>query len=136
MHPGIYAYGKMWDIETNPQSTAYISPENEGIYYQGCFWGGSSNEVCKMISKLKNNTQVDLDNNIVAKWHDESHLNHYLFDNKDRTVTISSAFCYPENWKLPIEKIIVHKEKNINQYPKFEGYSNKYSSEIMQIFKK
>jgi hypothetical protein len=121
MHPGIYAYGKMWDIETNPKSTAYILPENEGIYHQGCFWGGSSNEVCKMISELKNNTQIDLDNNIVAKWHDESHLNYYLFDNKDKVVTISSSYCYPENWQLPIHKIIIHKEKNINQYPKFEG---------------
>jgi hypothetical protein len=120
-HPGIYVYDKMWTIETNPQSTAYISPENEGIYHQGCFWGGSSNEICKMISELKNNTQTDLDNNIIAKWHDESHLNYYLYKNKDRVVTISSSYSYPENWQLPIEKIIIHKEKNMNQYPRFPG---------------
>jgi hypothetical protein len=121
MHPGIYVSDKMWTIETNPQSTAYISPENEGIYHQGCFWGGSSNEICKMISELKNNTQTDLDNNIIAKWHDESHLNYYLYKNKDRVVTISSSYSYPENWQLPIEKIIIHKEKNMNQYPRFPG---------------
>lgn len=121
VHPGIYFFGKMWDVETNPKSTAYISSENEGIYHQGCFWGGTSNEVCKMISELKNNTQIDLDNSVVAKWHDESHLNFYLFKNKDIVSSISSSYSYPENWNLPIEKIIIHKEKNSNQYPRFQG---------------
>jgi hypothetical protein len=121
MHPGIYAYGHMWDIETNPKSTAYISPENKGIYHQGCFWGGSSIEICKMIDKLNNNIEIDLSNNIIAKWHDESHLNHYLFNNKNKVFTISSSFCYPENWNLQIPKIIIHKDKNMKEYPRFEG---------------
>lgn len=121
VHPGIYVLGKMWDIETNPQSTAYIPPENEGIYHQGCFWGGSSSEICKMISELKDNTQIDLNNNIVAKWHDESHLNSYLFKNKNKVISMPSSYSYPEKWQLPFEKIIIHKEKNNNQYPRFQG---------------
>jgi hypothetical protein len=45
---------------------------------------------------LKNNVDIDSENNIVALWHDESHLNKYILDRNDLTI-LSPAYCYPEN---------------------------------------
>lgn len=120
-HPAAYYFSNFWDIETNKDSLAYLDKNNPWIYHQGCFWGGQSKNVIEMIEILKENINKDLQNNIVAKWHDESHLNNYFFKNKNLVTTLPSSFCYPEKWNLPIEKIILHKDKNMIEYPRFEG---------------
>lgn len=102
----------LWEVETNPASTAYLNPNNIGHYVQGCFWGGKPNEIIKMVTQLRENAQIDLNNDFIAKWFDESHLNKYFFDNKEIVSQVSSSYSYPENWNLPIEKLIIHRDKN------------------------
>lgn len=64
--------------ERNPNSQAYI-PFNQGKYYvTGALNSGKVSEYIKMCEKISSNIQQDLRNNIIAVWHDESHLNHYL----------------------------------------------------------
>lgn len=120
-HPASFFMDPFWDIETNNKSTAFLDPNNPWIYHQGCLWGGKSKEIIKMNEVLYNNIQMDFSNSIVAKWHDESHLNNYFYNNREKVLTISSSYCYPENWSLPCEKIIIHKDKNMDEYPRFQG---------------
>lgn len=85
-------------FETNSLSLAYVNAEKElpEIYYQGCLWGGKVPEVLKMIDELQDRTNKDLENNIIAIWHDESHLNKYFIENKNLVHTLGPEYAYPE----------------------------------------
>ena len=122
-HPAKFYYPDFWDVDKNPNSKAYIPEPFDPhlVYHQGCLWGGSGEQIYKLITTLQNNTQIDLDNDVVAKWHDESHLNRYFFDNQSIVTTLSSSYCYPENWNLPIEKLIIHKDKSMQEFPRHSG---------------
>lgn len=114
-HPGNHLDQNFWDVETNEESTAYLNPDIRGHYVQGCFWGGKTKNVLDMCEVLYHNYAIDLEKGIIAKWYDESHLNRYFFDNQEITSTVSSSYSYPTGYDLPIEKIILHREKNSNK---------------------
>ena len=110
-HPGFYnKQEKDFTYERNPKSMAYI--EQGKYYFMGGFNGGKANEFLSLIDECKKNIHIDLSNGIVAVWHDESHLNHYLL-NKNVKI-LSPSYGYPENWSLPFEKkiIILDKQKH------------------------
>lgn len=102
-HPGFYNKPRRdFSYETRKESTAYIA-DNEGEYYFcGGFNGGK--DYLKMAQTISNNIDIDKNNGITAVWHDESHLNRYLIDNKP-DVVLTPEYCYPEpptglNWGL------------------------------------
>lgn len=64
-----------------PKSTAYISESSNNRYYYGGFFGGKSEDFIFMINELKNRIDIDIMNGYIALWHDESHLNCYLYQN-------------------------------------------------------
>jgi histo-blood group ABO system transferase len=98
LHPGFYhSVRSEFTYETNKKSKAYIK-SNEGIhYYQGCLHGGSRETFLDMCNTIKNNIDEDLKRNIIALWHDESHLNRYFIDNPP-SLSLSPDFAVPENW--------------------------------------
>lgn len=100
--------------ETRRESTACILPNEKLVYYSGAFNGGRRNEFLKMCEMLAANIQTDLDNKIIALWHDESHTNRYFVDHPPSKV-LSPAYCYPEGWSLPYEKKIIALDKNHEQ---------------------
>lgn len=121
-HPGQFMYGPVCEFETNPKSKACVTKSiNDTQYRQGCFWGGKNPHVLEMIGQLEGNVNKDLENDIVAAWHDESHLNKFFTDNEDKVVTLKAGFAYPEMWKMPTEKYIIHKDKNMTEFPRFRG---------------
>jgi hypothetical protein len=66
-------------FERNPKSTAYVGYYNQpDKYIVSSLFGAKTNEFISMCKELKNNIDIDLKNGIIAIWHDESHLNHYL----------------------------------------------------------
>lgn len=93
LHPGFY--GKCGTPERRPDSTAFIPHERDNSYYCGGFFGGSSKAFLKMIDTIKNNIDLDLSKNIIAIWHDESHLNRYFLDNPPKSV-LGLGFSCPE----------------------------------------
>jgi hypothetical protein len=107
-------------FETNPLSLAYVNTEKEipTVYYQGCLWGGKVPEVLEMIDELKNRTNKDLENNVIAVWHDESHLNKYFIENKDKVHTLGSQYAYPEVFSdhCNFEPKIIHLAKDNSKY--------------------
>lgn len=82
-HPGYYCTdcdSNKYPYERNRHSTAYI-PYGEGFHYiQAAFYGGFSADFLEMSQTIADNIDKDLENGIVALWHDESHTNRYLYD--------------------------------------------------------
>lgn len=88
-------------FETNPESTACVSDSTCTMdYYQACFYGGTTIEMVTMFDLLRKNIASDLKKNIIAKWHDESHLNWYFrqIDPRPKNLGDSYAFPNPEKW--------------------------------------
>lgn len=84
--------------ETRAASTACIR-SNEGKYYfAGGLVGGTSSEFLKLAHTVTNNIMTDLNNGIVAVWHDESHINRYFIDHEP-TLILNELYCYPECWR-------------------------------------
>lgn len=74
---------KKYTYDRNPKSTAYIA-YNEGEYYfTGALNGGTSEAYLELCHTLFNNTQSDLNNDVIALWHDESHLNKFALGRND-----------------------------------------------------
>jgi len=86
-------------FETNPKSLACIDFDKNSpkVYYQGCLWGGRVPEVLDLIDELENRIDRDLENNVIAIWHDESHLNKYFIEHYDKVNTLGPEYAYPEN---------------------------------------
>lgn len=100
-HPGYIGNKPLWpdpscDYDRNPESTAYVAPNNGTFYFAGGFYGGSYKEFMKLVHTTTTNIISDLEKDIIACWHDESHINRYFIDHKP-TVMLSPSYCYPEH---------------------------------------
>lgn len=97
--------------DRNPHSTAYI-PFYKGKYYvRGGVNGGKTQNFLHLIQTLHQATQTNLQRNIIALWHDESHLNHYMINQKNIKV-FHPGYCYAQGCDEPFEVFILLREKS------------------------
>lgn len=108
-HPG--HYGRRGTPETNTNSLACVHEHEDMQYFAGGFNGGKSSVFLEMSKKLSDNIDDDFSRNIIAVWHDESHINRYLIDNPP-TKILNPSYCYPESWNIPFEKRLLALDKN------------------------
>lgn len=104
-HPDTYAY------ERNSQSKAYI-PFGDGRYYfQGGFYGGKVNEFLEMSQWIKEQTDIDIAQNIIPIYHDESYVNRYFCERNP--LIIGTQYAKAEQWRLKgdFKGIILDKDK-------------------------
>lgn len=94
IHPCLYS--GPGTPERNPRSKAFIPLEANNRYYCGGFFGGKSDSFVSMSKEIMDNINDDLSNGIIAVWHDESHINKYLYENPP-TVTLDHPFAVAEN---------------------------------------
>jgi histo-blood group ABO system transferase len=103
--------------DRNPKSLAYVSHDEGKTYYAGGFNGGRTKNFIEMSEVIANNVNKDLENSIVALWHDESHMNRYLIDNPP-TLELTPSYCYAEEFygsNYPYEPKIIALKKNHNE---------------------
>ena len=69
-----------YPYERNKNSAAYIAPYEKQpyLYYMGGLNGGEAKAYLNMISTLAQNIRRDYDAGIIARVHDESHINKYF----------------------------------------------------------
>ncbi|CAN2170463.1 Glycosyl transferase, family 6 [Candidatus Nanopelagicaceae bacterium] len=67
--------------ETRRNSRAFVPRANRKTYVHGAIWMGENGAFKEMVCVLAENVQVDLQNGLIAIWHDESHLNWYCSNN-------------------------------------------------------
>ncbi len=109
-HP-INIGGNRGDYETNPASVACVRPDEGQFYFAGAFYGAKRDEFFKMMDILTKSVETDLKNNVMAKWHDESHLNRYFIDHKP-LFALPPQFCCFEGWKIPARKLLARSKEN------------------------
>jgi len=125
MHPGFI--GQVGPFETNIKSTAGVLNEklDLSIYCQGCLWGGKTDSFIKMVKELTDRVDKDLSNNLIAAWHDESHMNRYFAERRNEVNVLNSGYAQPEvgydHIKLQYETKMLHLHKDMKDYPRFEG---------------
>tara|TARA_R100000231_G_scaffold97115_1_gene72616 strand:- start:20 stop:736 length:717 start_codon:yes stop_codon:yes gene_type:complete len=110
---------EIYPYEKRKESTAYISNENHDKYYAAAFVGGRASTFLKMAKTISERVEEDERNGIIAKWHDESHLNKYF--NENPPVQLSPSYMFPEeligNNQYPYSPKIValKKDSSFNQ---------------------
>ncbi len=115
-HPGFYAKDNTeFTYERNPESLAYI-PEGEGnVYVAGGLNGGETKAFLEMAKELQRRIKLDEEKGIIAIYHDESHINRYVYELEDYKL-LHPGYLYPEDWKMPFQKVcfLLAKSKYIN----------------------
>ena len=97
--------------ESNPNSLAYVAPNEEMEYLAGGFNGGTSVEYLKMSKVLSDRINDDFSRGIIAIWHDESHMNRYFIDNKP-TLLLDPSYCFHEGSTRTFKRKLLALSKN------------------------
>jgi hypothetical protein len=83
--------------ETNMQSSAFVPRNSRRNYACGGVWIGNRDKFIDFLQVMSVNVQKDLKLNIVAKWHDESHLNWWV--SKYKLNLRDPDFCFDPTYK-------------------------------------
>lgn len=146
-HPGFFDKPvELFSYENNPSSLAAVKPGEGEYYFMGGLNGGVSKRYLQLVDTLSFRVQRDFDNNVMAVWHDESHLNRYGIDYKDEVKVMSPAYGYQQDKSLPFEKKIIIRDKNYygghdtlrNRKSKIRAFIDKLSFErrLRKAYKK
>ncbi len=93
-----FAEKKDMSFERRPQSLACVPYGEEGeTYFAGGFNGGKTIKFMEMSEVIADRVNKDLEKDIVALWHDESHMNRYMIDNPP-TLALNPEYCYAEEF--------------------------------------
>jgi len=109
IHPGYT--GTKGTVCSNPASTACIPVGENTAYFCGGFFGGSHAMFMNMSTELRSRIQTDIDNRVMADWHDESHLNWYFW--KNPPAVFAYPFAITEPYTPTSDTYIVFIEKNL-----------------------
>lgn len=82
--------GGYGDWEDRKTSTAFVPKRHRNTYVHGAIWFGWRGAIQLLIETLRKNVLQDSESNIIAKWHDESHLN--WFYNNFQTTLLTPKF--------------------------------------------
>jgi hypothetical protein len=131
-HPGYWnSINETFPLEQHKSSTAYLTHKSVNQYYQGSFNGGKTTAYLDLIQTCHDNIEKDINNGIIAIWHDESHLNKYLVDKQKKV--LSPAYGYPEGWNLPFKpKILILDKDKYGGHDYLRGSVNYPKNKIKQ----
>lgn len=110
LHPGFYNGGGSWG--NNRESTSYTLPENREKYYAGGFQGGSHERYYPLMKQLASAIEYDERRNILAEWHDESHLNRALSEMTNINI-LTPDYCMVEQFHLRLQWGVSHFDPKI-----------------------
>ncbi len=105
-------YGSQGAWETRESSAAFVPRRLRRYYYCGGFWFGNKQAIQEMCEDLASRVEVDEEHGVLAKYHDESHLNAYAV--RQKHVSLEPSLCfdpsYPQLGKL--KPILIAVDKN------------------------
>lgn len=122
VHPG-YGMDKIRyaPLERHKYSYAYVPYQCGKQYVIGAMNGGCTDDFLQMSHILRDAIEEDLKKNVIARWHDESHLNRYIADRSDYRL-LSPEYCYPFGMDVDYQpKIAAVSKKAKFDVEKFKG---------------
>ncbi len=84
--------GALGAWENRPNSTAFVTRSAREKYVCGGVWMGKRSAFIDLCKTLYANVEIDASRNIIAKWHDESHLNKWASINDFNL--LPPSFCF------------------------------------------
>lgn len=96
--------------DRNPKSKAFIPFGQGRKYYQGGLFGARTNVFYNLVTHINNMVNIDMTDGVIARNHDESHLNRYLLDKE--VYILDTRYGKPEEWKKPENAKIIFRDKN------------------------
>ena len=93
----LVAIGGFGAWETRKSSAAFVTRKNRKRYICGGIWFGKNKTLHDIVNTLHAQTQLDLDAGIIAKWHDESHLNSWYCRHGGSIV--DPSYCFDPTYK-------------------------------------
>lgn len=119
VHPGYYnKRNQSYPYERNIMSTAYMKYRSNTNYryFMGSLNGGETQAYLKLSEECSKNVHIDMENGLMAVYHDESHLNYYLHG-KD-VLELSPEFGFPEDSTISFvpKVLILNKMKHAGKY--------------------
>lgn len=106
-----------YPYERRRLSSAFIPYWIGKHYFQGSLLGGTTSAFLKMCETCNRWIDLDLLNNLIPIWHDESMVNKYFLLYPPKILDCRYNYCERRN--LPIEKKILYKDKT--KYFSFEN---------------
>lgn len=107
-------HGGLGSWESRKASKAYVKRSNRRIYVCGGIWFGNNSTIKELIKNLEKNVAEDLKKEVIARFHDESHLNWYA-SSRDVLIT-DPSLCfdptYPNLKTLKPEVIAIDKNNS------------------------
>jgi hypothetical protein len=101
LHPGYFGVNRSLNRfltlrigpwESRRASTAYVQRTQRKQYVCGGVWMGRKEGIRNLVTELANHVDIDNSNGLIAKWHDESHLNYWFSKNNCSVLDPSWAF--------------------------------------------
>ena len=144
LHPGYFNKSfKKFTFEKNKKSKAFLENKEKYRYFAGGLNGGKTEDFLKAIGVLEKNIKTDIKNNIIAKWHDESHWNWFINNHLDETKILSPSYLYPEGSNLLfVPKILIRDKRILGGHSRlrnkfsFSLFFNEYKKNIKKLFRK
>ena len=99
--------------ETSPASQAFVPRDLRRSYFCGGFWLGESKAILELCKSLMNQTRLDLEAGVEAKWLDESHLNKWAVMNPNSFSRLLPEYCFDETY--PQLETLVAKIEAVNK---------------------
>lgn len=133
-HPGNWRKSSIFlPYERRRISLAHI-PYGRGMHYVcGGINGGWTSNYLAFIRTLRSAVDLDGKKGIVARWHDESHINRYVVDKKCKI--LSPAYAFPDGCNLPFpKKIRLIDKRSVGGHDYLRGISEQKPKTLKERF--
>lgn len=101
-HPGYSATPERAPFTDDPQSGAYLPPQQRRVYVCGGVQGGTRESYLAACDALAARIRADLGRGHIPQWHDESYWNAWVAEHAGRPGTdvaiLPPEYCWPEEW--------------------------------------
>ena len=110
----VISEGGVGSWENDIHSLAYVKRQNRREYLCGGSWGGKKDLFLKFSRTISDRIDIDYQSGVIARFHDESHINWYAANFECKILTPS--YCFEETYEnlkgLPVKIIAVNKNSS------------------------